>query len=338
MEILFVHFGPKIPKYLRLNIQRTCKLFPNQKVVLISDFNHPKLKTINNFSVLRIKSDAEYDFLNSLLSHPKEFRNNFWFSSLARLLAIADYAIEVNCPIMHVESDVLLSKDFPFSELSKLDRQLAYPLIGENSGVASVMMILDKKSAQFLKSFIRASIMSDTTTTDMRILGQLQSKHPEMVRAFASFPLQPSENHSAMAQNIEEDFVYSENLLNGYIDAADIGQFLLGDDPRNHRGIKYLNKELPTSYLRASRLNYSYDINREFISLPGNKISKIYALHVHSKNSKVFSEKTTQSALHRACTGYVGGPRRVLVLRVLFSSIIRSIERRIRKHLKRSAK
>lgn len=338
MEILFVHFGPKVPKYLRLNIRRTCKLFPTHRVILISDFSHPKLKNVNNFCQLRIEPNGDYDCLNSLLSHPKEFRDNFWFNSLARLIAIAHYVIEVNRPIVHVESDVLLSNDFPFSEMAKLDRHLAYPLIGENSGVASVMMIRDRDSALFLNNFIRATIMSDTTTTDMKILGELQRNHPEMVRALASFPLHPSENHSVMAQNIEDDFVYSENLLGGYVDAADIGQFLLGDDPRNHRGIKYLNRELPTSYLRASKLQYVYDKNREFVSLSENKISKIFALHIHSKNPKVFSEKTTQSILRRACTTCIGGSRRVLVFSVLISSIVKSVKRRTRDLRNRGSK
>ncbi len=333
-----MHFGPKIPKYLRLNIRRACKLFPDHKVILISDFNHPNLNIDENFSPLRIRPTSEYEFLNSLLSHPKEFRNNFWFSSLARLLAIADYVIEKDSPIVHVESDVLLSKDFPFAELSKLDRPMAYPLIGENSGVASVMMIRDKESAIFLNNFLRSSIMSDSATTDMKILGELQRKFPKMVRALASFPLEPLENHSVMAQNIEDDFLYSENLLSGYIDAADIGQFLLGDDPRNHRGIKYLNKELSTSYLRASKLKYIYDKDREFIGLSGGKISKLYALHIHSKNSRVFNERNIQSVLRRACEGYVGGPRRVLVISVLCSSIIKSFKRRIQVFNKRSAK
>lgn len=335
LEIVFVHFGAKIPEYLQLNLQRTCDLLPDQSITFLTDRAQSLTIKNRNFRVQVFTDNEEFTFVNRALSHPTEFRDNFWFSSLARLMALADYVIKTNRSILHIESDVLISKDFPVKKFSALDRPVAYTMVGENSGVASLLFLESSEAAIFFKKFILTAVLDDASTTDMKILGLLQSQHPNFVRILASFPLQDTWAYSAIPLSLKGDFEYTQNLFDGFFDSADIGQYLLGDDPRNHRGVKYLRRELTTSYLNAGSLDYSISSEREFIGLASGASRKIYSLHVHSKNPKVFSPHFSDRVLRKALSEQNLPEKHVLVLSVFLNAIKVSLFRRFRRVLQR---
>jgi lipopolysaccharide biosynthesis glycosyltransferase len=133
MEIVFVHFGSKFPKHLILNLKRTCALFPDFSVVLITD--SPEKLEIDeaNFRMSCFIISHDYQTLNNNLSHPKGFRDNFWFTSLARIFALCDYVAANNVSILHIESDVLVSGDLPIDLFANCDRPIAFTVVGRNS-------------------------------------------------------------------------------------------------------------------------------------------------------------------------------------------------------------
>jgi hypothetical protein len=232
--------------------------------------------------------------------------------------------------ILHIESDVIISPDFPIEKFLELDRAFAYTIIGEGSGVASILWVRDSLSAQALKIYIDSSVACDPNMTDMKILGSFQKNHPDTVRVLSSFPRGVGKTFSPDERALEEDFAYTEELFGGYFDAADVGQYLLGDDPRNHRGFKYLRKELSTSYLKPSKLRYAYSLERKFIELPENSPREYYSLHIHSKNSRMFSFHSQERVLKKAILNQDRAERHVFVLSVFLSSVRASIRRRIR--------
>ena len=116
MEIVFVHFGSSVPKYLMRNIERTCDFFPETTVTLITDISSKIGIKKSNFQKYIFEMNEDYVNLNQFLSHPKNFRNNFWFTSLARIFVLCDYTIARNIQILHIESDVLISSDFPLNQ------------------------------------------------------------------------------------------------------------------------------------------------------------------------------------------------------------------------------
>ena len=111
MEIVLVHVGSKLPKYLLLNLKRTCELFPQFTVVLITDTQEELAIGKSNFRKSPFTMTGDYEILNKNLNHPKEFRNNFWFTSLARIYALCDYVASNNVEILHIESDVLIARE-----------------------------------------------------------------------------------------------------------------------------------------------------------------------------------------------------------------------------------
>lgn len=328
MEIVFVHFGSKYPKHLILNLKRTCEIFPDVPVVLITDM--PEVIEIDqaNFRKSYFRMSNDYHTLDKNLSHPKNFRNNFWFTSLARIYALCDYIVTKNISILHIESDVLVSSDLPLGRFVECDRPIAFTLVGKGSGVASVMWIKNANAANQLRDYSAKSAQEDPTTTDMKILGRFQEDYPQLVRTLASFPTESGESYKSLPTQVLEDFIYCENLFGGYFDAADVGRFLLGDDPRNHRGVKLLRTALDTSYFNPREFKYIYSMSRDFVGTNSSLNGKFFSLHIHSKNVDVFKREMTRKVLSKAIMDQDKPPGRALVLSVLIKAIKLSLKRR----------
>ena len=330
MEIVFVHFGSRVPKYLMQNIKRTCDFFPETTVTLITDLSSKVSIKKSNFQKFNFEMNDDYVNLDQSLSHPKNFRNNFWFTSLARILVLCDYVIAKNVQILHIESDVLISSDFPLNQFKACDRPVAYPVIGKQSAVASTLWIGNPEAAHRLRSYSTTLVQNDPTMTDMKILGRFQQDFPKFVRVLASFPTGSEGAYSPPSPEILKDMRYTENLFNGYFDAADVGSYLLGDDPRNHRGVKFLRRQLDTSYFRPRNIQYVYASNRKFLNTSSGLIDQFYSLHIHSKNSQVFNERRISNVLAKAIKNQGKVERHTLIILVLISSIRHSIKRRLK--------
>ena len=330
MQIVFVHFGHRIPSYLYANLVRVSDLFPNHRVILIADRPHRLKLTRKNFENKVIELKGNYVDVNHLLAHPRDFRENFWFSTLARLLAVCDYAINTNDSILHIESDVYISNDFPLDKFSGLDRPSAYTIVGELSGVASVLWLRDSKIAELLKKYILSEVKEDSMTTDMKILGKFKAESPSSVRILASFPWKSVSLNFPLGKGLEEDFEYSTKLFDGFFDSADVGQYLFGDDPRNHRGIKYVRRELLTSYLRPRSLNYKYSNNRHFIDISDDENFKIFSLHIHCKDSKLFDTRRNQKLFKLAIRKQKKAEGHILVFYSFLNALRFSIVRRLK--------
>jgi hypothetical protein len=329
MEIVFVHFGSNFPKHLILNLKRTCELFADFNVVLITDASKKIKIDKDNFRKSYFRMNNDYKILNECLNHPKEFRNNFWFTSLARIFALCDYVASNNVSILHIESDVLVARDLPLDRFAMCDRPIAYGVVGNRSGVASVMWIKDAQAAINFRQYAEDSVQKDPMTTDMKILGRYQEDFPQRVRVLASFPTKNTSSCKSLSPQIMDDFTYTENLFEGLFDAADIGQYLFGDDPRNHRGFKLLRRQLATSYFSPREVRYIYSEKRNFLETTCGFQNRLYSLHIHSKDPKMFKESKIQGVTSRAIRNQDKPEEKILVLPVLIKSIKNSILRRM---------
>lgn len=327
MKIVFVHFTARIPQYLMDNINRVCDIFPEQEVVLITDLEVTNFRLPDNFKLHKILLEDEYWQVKDTLTHPKNFRDNFWFNSIARLIALCNYSTLTGQQILHFESDVLVSNDIPIGEFLALDRPLGYTILGENRGIASVLWISDPDFAQILKEFVIASVIKNPQTTDMLILSEFKLAFPNLVRIFASFPVY-DDSFKLLPELIKEDFVYTQYNFDGCFDAADVGQYLFGDDPRNHRGRKYVRKELLTSYFKPRCTNYFYSHERNFINFDLKPPLKIYSLHIHSKDRKIFKSQNISKILQKGIQSQSKPEKKILVFEVFFLSLYKSILRK----------
>ena len=172
MKIVFAHFNSKLPKHLILNLKRTISLFPSHEVHLITDQDLTKVK-INNLSVSKYHPSDNWNNLEKRIQHPKFFRNNFWFTSLARFIAIAEFVKIHDEEIIHIESDVIISDDFPFKMFSKLNVDFSFAIVNSEQAIASCLFIGNSRAADELIRITLESAIENNLTTDMYILKKL---------------------------------------------------------------------------------------------------------------------------------------------------------------------
>ena len=335
MNIVFVHFGPTLPKHLCLNLIQATHSFDSHQIFLISDSKHLGLpNAVRNFIVT---DQSYFDQARAGLSHPSDFRENFWFLALKRFLVFNLFMKEHPGPLIHFESDVLIAPDFPFEEFINLGTPFAFPFISQALGIPSILYLKDKKTANLLCEFTVRCINQDSETTDMKILTRLKTDYPDLCTVLPSGPV----NIDFYVEGTSIDFANSQasglSKFKGIFDGAAIGQFLLGDDPRNNRGFRNIYFESGYSSLRAKKLGYKFSASRKFIDvLIDNERIPLFAIHVHSKDSRVFNSNEFFSVIQNRINNNLGQSNREFLLSVAFAQAFKALKRRLLRFLRRA--
>jgi hypothetical protein len=294
--IVFVHLNSPLPLYLKFNIVSTIKKFPNAKVVLIRNDKkttgiHPKLFHFDYQS-----GHTSLSIENSL-GHPKDFRNNFWFSAIQRFDALRAYIYATREPIMHIESDVIVSRDFPLEKFAMSKMKIAYPVVANNRGVASTVFVRDLKTAETLVEFADEMCTLNSRTTDMEILASFFENYLGIANLLTFGPNSKNAYHEN--SSMRKDPISSE-MFNGVFDGNDIGVFLFGTDPRNARGISYLRNSIQGNYARINNWKFEFDRERRFINLEfEGEIKPIFSVHATSKRLALFHHLTQEFVIRR---------------------------------------
>lgn len=320
--IVFVHLNSPIPLYLRFNIVSTIRKFPNAKVVLIR--NDGKSDGIHsNLWHYQYKPGPKSQSIENSLSHPKSFRNNFWFSAIQRFDALRSYMESSSEAILHIESDVIASNDFPLENFKLSTIEIAYPVVAKNRGVASTVFIRNLETAKKLIDFAQEACLINSQTTDMEILANFFEKNPTEVLLLAFGP----NNTEAYIENFLISRVMpSFEIFNGIFDGNDIGYFLFGTDPRNKRGISYLRSLIQGNYARVNKWNFEFDNLRKFINLEFNNDTKpVYSLHATSKKLTLFHHTTQNYVIRKYVRKQKRSRKREIFLSITAKMIFRKM-------------
>ena len=333
MNIVFVHFGPQLPKHLRRNLTRVVKLFDGHDVFLISDHDHSNLpSSVRKFHV------SERPYFRSAetnLSHPVDFRNNFWFLTLKRFLVFNLFMEEHPDPLIHLESDVVISQDFPFEIFARLATPFAFPLISDLMGIPSVLFLKDKSAADLLCELTMQCVEEDPNTIDMLILKKLLSCSPDLITILPSGP----SNKGFYTPETSDNFISMQSdglsIFGGLFDGAAIGQYLLGDDPRNNRGIRRIYFESGYSSLIARSLSFYLSANRAFLDVVSEfERIPLFSIHVHSKDIRVFDEKGFAKVIALRIRNIGSELRKEFLVAVATRQLILALRRRFKLHRK----
>ena len=294
--IVFVHLNSPVPLYLRLNIISTIKKFPDAKVVLIQNDKKRNKIHANLWNFEYQPGEISLSIEDSL-KHPKDFRNNFWFSAIQRFDALRVYIEQSNEMILHLESDVIISKDFPLEKFTIGEKKIAYPMVADNRGVASSVFIRDLYTAEKLIRFTEETTSVNSNTTDMEILAEFSEKNPDVTFLLAFGPASVSAYDESFAlERVQPAF----ELFSGIFDGNDIGVYLFGTDPRNARGISFLGTSIPGNYARVNQWKFKFDNSRQFINLEfGDKVLSIYSVHATSKQLTLFYHHTQNYVIRK---------------------------------------
>jgi hypothetical protein len=331
MNLVFAHFGSPIPKHLLLNLERVSLLFPSHKVFLITDLTLKSFK-ISNVVVYKYSYSKDWWLLYNQLNHSKDFRDNFWFTSSARFIALADFSSFVDGEFLHIESDVIISEDFPFSKLSTSNYDFMFPIVSDLNAIASCLYIRSSKSAKYLANLTLLESQKNNLTTDMYILSEL-SKNREV--KFSPLPTAPSMYYSST--NLNSKFLKMSDIsltdFGGVFDGFDIGRYLFGDDPRNKRGISILRENDTRTYLDVRKLDLVTRPEREFPYIrhsPSDSYTPVFSLHIHSKNPNMFKIHKSKKIIDRHVLQSKAKPKKIFIFSIFIKSAIRALKLRLK--------
>jgi hypothetical protein len=332
MNIVFAHFNTPIPKHLKLNLVRTYKLFPNHKIYLITNLKPKSLKNID-VNIFHYNHGKNWDLLQNQLKHDAKFRGNFWFTSTARFLAFSDFARLHKGDFLHLESDVIISKDFPFNLISKSKSLIQFPIVSDSLAIASCLYIKNLKAANFLANVTMTQALRDDKTTDMHILREISK---DKKSGFGILPTAPSASESM--PEVGEKFLKSNSesisYYKGVFDGFNIGRYLFGDDPRNKRGFTKLRHVDVNNYLNVIKLKFSMNNSRDFpliYDFESKKHIPIFALHIHSKKLALFEIQRGLKIIRRAVEKSDAPTKIIFLPTTFFKSIKKSLMRRAAK-------
>ena len=288
VDIVLVHLNTRIPSYVKRNLTRLRDHFPSHQVVLISNINQSKIANVQ--FMLYAEPDESID-IKTNLSHPKNFRANFWHSSIARFAYLLTYQREKDYPILHVESDVILAKDFPFDLVSN-NKHLAYPILSKYRGVASIFFSENAESLSHFVGFVVEEARADHEITDMTALRKYYDLHNERVNLLPAGPGSRAVYEPEIQLELLTQLVTELNRYSGVFDGSDIGMYLFGTDPRNKLGRTILRQEVASTYTRMSEMKFRFNSDRNFLDVESEeKWIPIYNLHMTCKNINLFTSK-----------------------------------------------
>ena len=330
MIIVFAHFNSPLPKHLILNLKRTIHFFPQQEIHLVTNLNSALIK-INGLKVFKYSPSPRWFELEKALSHNREFRNNFWFTSLARFLALAEFSQTHNREMLHIESDVIISHDFPFDDFLEIPSLFSFPVVNKSMGIASCLFVKNTEAAEYLSQLTMLMAKKDSFVTDMHVLGEISKKDSDFFQLLPTSPSLKKALPSASESHL--DSIHESTLLfKGFFDGRDLGMYLFGDDPRNKRGISFVRKFDARFYLNARKLIYILENDRDFPSVYDPfkmTFVPIFTLHIHSKNLKLFKLTSSRKVIKKAISDSKKRPQTKFYPTIFINSFTQAIKRRL---------
>lgn len=296
--VSFVYIGEKLPNYA----------IPSIKIA--SETSGARIQLIGNSSVAKSVKKKYADFIaiedfysrdlfseaSKRITSDQNFRNGFWIKSLERFFVLdqfAKYTSQKN--LLHAELDQLL---FGVNELvSQIEkttkRGIFLPFHNPNSAVASIVYINDFSS---LESLIRTASTGETFNNEMSLISVWAKQNPEKIFALPTLATIEKGSSKVVPKGVK---VLSELDTQGAVDAAQIGQWVAGIDPRNlafniKPETKFVDPEAEGLLSEKDLRSFVFDLSsnqRELQVTNSYGTSRLYNLHLHSKVHKILMSR-----------------------------------------------
>jgi hypothetical protein len=328
----WVHLGPnRIPKYLVKNIERTEEIHPSVKnFIVVDNEKNIHLKIGRNVEVVHLKDTKEnWSEVYVRMQHDLKFRSSFWFNSMARFKALALLMERKELKsVIHIESDVVLSKSFPVQTLSNLEGKLAYPFENPQQGIASVLFVGSYGAIVDLVDFCEIRVQSDSKLTDMTALALFRDQYPDKVVVLPTIPNLEGEYSNARYREFTENF----ETFSGIFDGISLGQYLFGVDSRNNRGFRKVYWNDPNHLFNPSYVSYEWR-NGDLYVTDGQKAYKVFNLHIHSKDLRAFKSRKLEKLIIKRISQIKSHPKLEIDLRAFLGALSRSLVRRVKEKI-----
>lgn len=289
-DILFVYFGKKLPEYAQSSLE-LAKRYSGLTPVLISDASPPfalKRKGVPFVPIQEFYDPRGFHDLLGRFSRSTTSRAGLWRYSLERFFVLSQFARAFEKPsFVHAELDQLLFRvdllrDKVFSTQKK---GLFLPFASRDLAVASIVLCNEIETLDHFLNFVKRS---KTIDNEMRLLARWAPSSERNLFALAT----PAHSAGKIALTPDGIEILGAEVIRGAVDAAQIGQWFGGADPRNIPwpekprtkfvelwGPNFLN---PNDFADF-QLKLESGSNLLKFSLGGRPRGNLYNLHLHSK-------------------------------------------------------
>lgn len=277
MEIILIQLI-NFQDYIVDNIDNLLKHGNN--ITLITDKKFISRFSTYNINIIPVETLIDIDDYNNIINITKNtFRNGFWTLTKYRFIILSRYMKLFNKKnIIHIENDVLV-----YSNLNNLNfhtkDKILITMDSNNRCIPGFIFIPNENLLNIcIPYFINNNL------NDMQIFAFLYYKFPDI---FDTLPIFKFNNDNDITTMVTKNF-YKYNAI---FDAAAIGQYIGGIDPKNTTKINtegFINE--------TCVINYSYykfiwktqnNLKCPFIIINNNEYP-IINLHIHSKNLKKY--------------------------------------------------
>jgi len=290
-DLYFVFLGSKLPAYAKASI-KLASVTSGVNLCLIGNRSireSVKHLPVKFTAVEDFYDSREFELAKNRITADHKYRNGIWLKSLERFFVIYQYMIAFNKPsILHAELDQLLFKTQGLSESLKNTSLsgLFLPFHSETSAIASIVYINDLAALKSLLDFAQSDIKY---ANEMRLIADWAKENPDLI-----FQLPTA---ATLLQNRTDSYLPKVRLLTavelgGIVDAAQLGQWVAGIDPKHLSLSKRpltLYADSPNEFVlgreQLETLRFVYD-GVEAVNISTNSgltNVPLYNLHIHSK-------------------------------------------------------
>lgn len=292
-----------MPRHLILNIERTKRLFPDVPLVLLSNRTNDARSIIKECKVI----DWEPPRLEQL-KEMDEFKNtndSFWLHTTSRLFSFCEYhSVTEADSLLHVESDVLLTSDFPFTKFLSSEL-LHWGKYNQIRDVAALVYSPSRALSSLLQLKMLSELDKNKCHTDMSLLSavakDLGGKHAYLP-SFNSLESKLINLNSGISNLEIHTNSEAFNFFGGIFDHQTIGMWLDGIDPVHTFGVRknLFRGTVDTGESFVDPTKVEYHLSEPFklrINDKGLSYS-LFSIHLHSKSSVWFELQNANLIQH----------------------------------------
>ena len=281
--LIFVHLGGNVPRYVMENVGRTAvRLMGERTVIMLSDQD---LQPKTNLFPVKISdgwySSSEFEDFKNSVSLDYSFREGFWGRAVERFFVLEQFVrIAGIGAFFHAENDVVVFGLDHLNNALGRRREQSYFCRDDQDRATSALAYFPSTAAirKLVDWFLG---FAGSANNEMEMLATYMDEFPSEVSSFPTL------------NQLDYNYAPSWGSLGcsglGIVDAAALGQWVAGKDPRNTLGISWSRFSNETLQIDPSkmRLHLSPDSRSLSVSYQGMHPVRVFAIHIHSKSIAV---------------------------------------------------
>jgi len=275
MEIVLVCIG-NFQEYILTNIEQLQDVGNSNITVICNQNFFPRFDnlSVRLVAIENLQSDIVTNYTkNSPLDRSN--KNGFWVHCTSRFFYLAEYMRRRNVEnVLHLENDVML-----YTKIDTLKKyfQIYEMFVTMDSKTRCIPGIVYIKNHDVIDRYVQNL---DIKKIDMYSLGEFYNKNDDC----GNLPIVGQHHH----------YGRFTGLFDGVFDAAAMGQYLGGIDPRNSGGKDTVGFVNETCEIKYNEYKFTWKQKEDGLYYPYLNSYPIYNLHIHSKRLHAFLSKDPQ--------------------------------------------